>query len=78
MPIVQDAHVVCRQAGFPLGALEAVLHSKFGAGKDINLDELDCTGKKVNSKVWNFLSVFQLQTKKTNALMYGVGFRAYD
>jgi hypothetical protein len=42
---LQDAHVVCRQAGYPLGALEAVLHSKYGAAKDINLDEVDCTGK---------------------------------
>jgi hypothetical protein len=47
---LQDAHVVCRQAGYPLGALEAVLHSKYGAAKDINLDEVDCTGNVDPSK----------------------------
>ena len=43
--------MVCRQAGYPLGALEAVLHSKYGAGKDINLDELDCQGLKIIKEI---------------------------
>ena len=43
---IVDANVVCKEAGFPLGAKEAVLHSKFGSGDEILLDELDCKGSE--------------------------------
>ena len=43
---VTDANVVCREAGFPLGAREAVLHSKFGSGDEILLDEVNCKGSE--------------------------------
>ena len=39
-----DANVICKDAGFPLGAKEAILHSKFGSGNQILLDELNCKG----------------------------------
>ncbi|KAG8240208.1 hypothetical protein J437_LFUL018124, partial [Ladona fulva] len=44
-----DAHVACRELGFPLGAAEAVSHSGFGSGvnKGVPLflmDNLECTG----------------------------------
>ena len=46
---LEEAHVVCRQAGFPLGAREAAINSKFGGGdpgQQILLDELDCEGSE--------------------------------
>ena len=42
---IPEANVVCRGAGFPLGATEARLQSDFGQGNGvINVDELDCIG----------------------------------
>ena len=43
-----EASVVCRMAGYRLGAREAVLRSRFGSsqGGNINLDEVDCTGEE--------------------------------
>lgn len=44
---IQEANVFCRQAGFKLGAREAVLLSRFGNGNgQINLDEVDCNGNE--------------------------------
>ena len=43
-----EASVVCRMAGYRLGAREAVLRSRFGSspGGNISLDEVDCTGEE--------------------------------
>jgi len=42
-----EANVFCREAGFKLGAKEAVLLSRFGTGNQkINLDEVDCAGNE--------------------------------
>ncbi len=46
---LEEANVVCRQAGFPLGAKEAAINSRFGSGssaQQILLDELDCDGSE--------------------------------
>ena len=43
---ILEANVICKEAGFPLGAKEAILHSKFGSGDEILLDELDCKGNE--------------------------------
>ena len=41
---INNAQVICKEAGFPLGAQEAVLHSRWGPGNEILLDELKCKG----------------------------------
>lgn len=42
---IEEANVVCKEAGFPLGAKEAVLNSGFGSGDGpILLDEVNCNG----------------------------------
>ena len=44
---LEEANVVCRQLGFPLGAKEALINSHFGSGDgDILLDELSCQGNE--------------------------------
>ncbi|PIK47664.1 putative deleted in malignant brain tumors 1 protein [Apostichopus japonicus] len=45
---LNDAHVVCRQLGFP-GALSAVSKAHFGMSQDpVNLDDVDCNGDESN------------------------------
>ncbi len=44
---MEEANVVCRMAGFPQGAKEAAINSRFGSGRpdqQILLDEMDCKG----------------------------------
>ncbi len=45
---LEEAAVVCREAGFPQGAKEAAINSRFGSGEvgrqDILIDELNCMG----------------------------------
>ena len=42
---IEEAHVICRMAGFPLGAKMAHIGSVMGHGSgDILLDELNCKG----------------------------------
>lgn len=44
---VEEANVVCRQAGYPEGAEEVHVGSYFGAGSgDILIDELNCMGNE--------------------------------
>lgn len=46
---IEEANVICREVGFPLGAKEAAINSRFGSGRvdqDILLDELDCNGSE--------------------------------
>ena len=45
---LQEANVLCRAAGFRLGAKEAVLLSRFGPTPDgkINLDQVECEDRK--------------------------------
>ena len=46
---LEEAHVMCRQLGFPLGAKEAIINSQFGSGSGpILLDELSCQGNEDN------------------------------
>ena len=43
--VLEEANVICRMAGYPKGAKEALIASHFGHGPgDLILDELDCRG----------------------------------
>ncbi|XP_032783777.2 uncharacterized protein LOC116921556 isoform X1 [Daphnia magna] len=41
-----DANVICRQLGFPLGASQALSHSTFGPGHPILMDDVMCRGNE--------------------------------
>ena len=44
---LEEANVVCREAGYPAGAQEVFVGSQFGKGSgQILLDELDCNGNE--------------------------------
>lgn len=46
---IEEAHVLCREAGFPLGAKSAEVGSTFGHGTGpILLDELSCEGNETS------------------------------
>ena len=46
---IEEANVICRMAGFPLGAKKAHIASTLGNGRgDIILDELDCKGTETS------------------------------
>ena len=46
---LEEAHVICREAGYQLGAEEALVGSQFGKGTGaILLDELDCNGNETS------------------------------
>ena len=48
---LQDANVICKMAGYPLGAISAVIQSKLGHGSPSNqflLDQLNCAGTEEN------------------------------
>ena len=46
---MEEANVICRMAGYPKGAKEALLASHFGHGTgNIILDELDCRGSETS------------------------------
>ena len=52
---LEEAHVICREAGFPLGASRALIGSVFGKGEgDILLDELNCKGNESSILSCNF------------------------
>jgi hypothetical protein len=45
----QDADVICRQAGYPYGALKAIPGSAFGSGNgNILMDNLRCLGNETS------------------------------
>ncbi len=43
-----DANVICRQLGFPLGASQALSHSAFGPGFPILMDDVKCRGNETS------------------------------
>lgn len=43
-----DANVICRQLGFPLGASQALSHSTFGPGSPILMDDVMCRGNETS------------------------------
>jgi len=45
---MNDANVVCRQLGFPLGASQALSHSVFGPGSPILMDDVQCKGNETS------------------------------
>ena len=52
---IEEAHVVCKHAGYPLGAKQALVGSEFGHGQGgIILDELECKGTESSILDCNF------------------------
>ena len=47
---LEEAHVICREAGYDMGAQEALIGSQFGKRQNgqILLDELDCKGNETS------------------------------
>ena len=43
-----DANVICRQLGYPLGASQALSHSAFGPGFPILMDDVKCLGNETS------------------------------
>ncbi|CAG0882026.1 unnamed protein product [Cyprideis torosa] len=52
---LRDADVICRQAGYPLGAAKSLSSSTFGSVRgDFLMDEVSCTGNETSIAECNF------------------------